>query len=151
MGCPDFLKVYVFKVYVPFSGPRKGPRRLFRDFFQTLGGSRGWRLFSDWGFGPGGPERTLVNGQWVPNTHIKKLGLHRGPFILYVGISLCAFSAFYDSLGNGGSINSKRVTTSVLVCQNIFRLEIPSLTDKRFIEDRFLQRGYWPQNSQALS
>ena len=37
----------------------EGPERLFRDFFQTLGGSRPRETFFQTfpGFGPGGPER----------------------------------------------------------------------------------------------
>ena len=31
-------------------------------------------------------------------THIKNVGLHGGPFILYAGISLCAFSLPNDSV-----------------------------------------------------
>ena len=58
-GCPGFQKVYVFKVYVPFSCPKKvvlTPLRLFFDFFSPLqprGQEAPGNLFcpSNWGQG----------------------------------------------------------------------------------------------------
>ena len=34
-GCPDFQKVYVFKVYVPFSCPKFGARLILPDCFSA--------------------------------------------------------------------------------------------------------------------
>ena len=65
-GTPPRVWKSLEKVWRVWKKSRKGPDRLFRDFFQTLGGRRSretfFRLFR--GFGPRGPERPLkmVNG-----------------------------------------------------------------------------------------